>query len=115
MPSILPIIYKLYYSAEINDHQESIGRQEGEGPSFGKSKLTQEMRIHRESLHKEQVNERINEEFQINRPANVHFHTEKPNNNPYLLMKLREEGRTVNGVDYDEKLRDGNYKTELTS
>lgn len=30
-------------------------------------------------------------------------------------MKLREEGKTVNGVDYDEKLRDGNYKTELTS
>jgi hypothetical protein len=45
----------------------------------------------------------------------VHFHTEKPNNNPYLLMKLRNEGKTVNGVDYDEKLRDGNYKTDLTS
>jgi hypothetical protein len=73
------------------------------------------MRIHRESLHKEQVNERINEEFQINQPANVHFHTEKPNNNPYLLMKLRNEGKTLNGVDYDEKLRDGNYKTELTN
>jgi hypothetical protein len=61
------------------------------------------------------VNERINEEFQINRPANVHFHTEKPNNNPYLLMKMRNEGRSINGVDYDDKLRDGNYKTELTS
>lgn len=25
------------------------------------------------------------------------------------------EGKTINGVDYDEKLRDGHYKTELTS
>lgn len=29
-------------------------------------------------------------------------------------MKLRNEGKTINGVDYDEKLRDGNYKTQLT-
>ena len=30
-------------------------------------------------------------------------------------MKMRNEGKAINGVDYDEKLRDGNYKTELTS
>lgn len=28
---------------------------------------------------------------------------------------MRNEGRTINGVDYEEKLRDGNYKTELTN
>lgn len=44
----------------------------------------------------------------------MHFYTEKPNNNPYLLMKMREQGRTINGVDYEEKLRDGHYRTELT-
>lgn len=72
------------------------------------------MRIHRESLHKEAVCEKINENFQIDRPANINFYTEKPNNNPYLLMKMRGEGKTINGVDYEEKLRDGYYKTELT-
>jgi hypothetical protein len=30
-------------------------------------------------------------------------------------MKLRNEGRTINGVDFDEKLREGSNKTELTS
>lgn len=30
-------------------------------------------------------------------------------------MKMKDEGKTINGVDYQEKLRDGNYKTELTS
>lgn len=30
-------------------------------------------------------------------------------------MKMRDEGKTINGVDYEEKLRDGNYKTELTN
>ena len=30
-------------------------------------------------------------------------------------MKMKEEGKTINGVDYEEKLRDGHYKTELTS
>ena len=29
-------------------------------------------------------------------------------------MKMRQEGKTINGVDYEEKLRDGFYKTELT-
>lgn len=29
-------------------------------------------------------------------------------------MKMREEGKKINGVDYEEKLRDGFYKTELT-
>lgn len=29
-------------------------------------------------------------------------------------MKMRNQGKTINGVDYDEKLRDGYYKTELT-
>lgn len=29
-------------------------------------------------------------------------------------MKMRDQGRTINGVDYEEKLRDGYYKTELT-
>ena len=30
-------------------------------------------------------------------------------------MKMRGEGRTINGVDYDDKLRDGHYKTQLTA
>jgi hypothetical protein len=29
-------------------------------------------------------------------------------------MKMRNEGKTIQGVDYEEKLRDGHYKTELT-
>ena len=29
-------------------------------------------------------------------------------------MKMRAEGKTINGVDYEEKLRDGYYKTQLT-
>ena len=29
-------------------------------------------------------------------------------------MKMREEGKNINGVDYEEKLRDGYYKTQLT-
>ena len=49
----------------------------------------------------------------MNRPENVHFYTEKPSNNPYLLMKMRNEGKNINGVDYEEKLRDGNAGTEL--
>ena len=30
-------------------------------------------------------------------------------------MKLRNEGKTVNGVDFDEKLRDNSNRTELTN
>ena len=71
------------------------------------------MRIHREGLHKEHMAEKINYDFQINRPENVHFYTEKPNNNPYLLMKMRNEGKNINGVDYEEKLRDDNPNTQL--
>lgn len=29
-------------------------------------------------------------------------------------MKMRQEGKTINGVDYEEKLRDGYKDTELT-
>jgi hypothetical protein len=29
-------------------------------------------------------------------------------------MKMRNEGKTISGVDYEDKLRDSNYNTELT-
>lgn len=50
----------------------------------------------------------------INEPKNVKFLSEKPNNNPFLLMKYRNEGKTIKGVDIDEKLDDEMQKTNLT-
>lgn len=51
----------------------------------------------------------------INEPKNVKFYTEKPNNNPFLLMKYQNEGRTIKGVDIEEKLDDEMQKTNLTA
>lgn len=34
----------------------------------------------------------------------VNVYSEKPNTNKMLLMKMRDEGRTINGVDYEEVL-----------
>lgn len=31
----------------------------------------------------------------------VHVFSEKPNTNKMLLMKMKDEGKTINGVDYD--------------
>ena len=59
------------------------------------------MRIHRESLKKEQQHEIVYENFKINEPKKVDFYADKPNNNPFLLMKYRNEGKTINGVDID--------------
>ena len=72
------------------------------------------MRIFREGVKKEKISSKINEDFQLNQPEKLHFNTQKPNNNPYLLMKIKNAGGTLNGVDFEEKLRDGFNKTELT-
>lgn len=72
------------------------------------------MRIHREGLHKEQLAEKINENFQMNQPSHIHFYTEKVNNNPYLLMKFQNEGRTISGVDINEKLGERSSSGVLT-
>lgn len=73
------------------------------------------MRIYRESLKKEHNNQKIYEDFKINHPQKVDFYAEKPNNNPFLLMKYQNEGRTINGVDMSEKLDDQMQKTVLTN
>ena len=69
------------------------------------------MRVHRENLKKEEAAQRVYENFQINEPHKINFHADKPNNNPFLLMKLRNEGKNVNGVDINEKLNDEMNKT----
>ena len=50
----------------------------------------QEMRIYRESLKKEHDHEIVYEDFKINQPRKVQFYAEKPNNNPFLLMKYKK-------------------------
>lgn len=55
------------------------------------------------------------EDFKINEPKNINFYSEKPNNNPFLLMKYKQEGRSINGVDIDERLNDDMQKTNLTA
>lgn len=40
--------------------------------------------------------------------------TQKPNNNPFLLMKLKSEGKNINGIDLDEKLQTSLNKTQLS-
>ena len=47
------------------------------------------MRIHRENLKKEGAKEIVYEDFKINEPHKINFYADKPNNNPFLLMKLR--------------------------
>ena len=51
--------------------------------------LTQEMKIYRESLKKEHAHQHIYEDFKINEPKKVNSYSEKPNNNPFLLMKYK--------------------------
>lgn len=72
------------------------------------------MRIYRESLKKEHAQQQIYENFKINEPKKVNFYSEKPNNNPFLLMKYKNEGWTINGVDMEEKLDDEMQKSNLT-
>lgn len=48
------------------------------------------MRIYRESLKKEHDHEIVYEDFKINQPRKVQFYAEKPNNNPFLLMKYKK-------------------------
>ena len=57
---------------------------------------------------------KLYDNFTINQPRNISFYTDKPNNNPFLLMKLKKEGRSLNGIDIDEKLNTG-LKTTLIS
>lgn len=73
------------------------------------------MRIHRESLKKEGKDRLIYEDFKMNQPSKINFFAEKPNNNPFLLMKYRNEGKTINGVDMGEKIDDQMQKTSLTN
>lgn len=60
------------------------------------------------------MHEKVYEDFKINEPQKVNFYADKPNNNPFLLMKYKNEGRTINGVDLDEKLEDDLQKSNLT-
>ncbi len=57
----------------------------------------------------------VYDNYQINRPTKIDFQADKPNNNPFLLMKMKDQGKVINGVDIDEKLQDSMNKTELTS
>jgi hypothetical protein len=47
------------------------------------------MRIFKEMVKKEAICSKLNENFQLNQPQKLQFNTEKPNNNPYLLLKLK--------------------------
>ena len=57
------------------------------------------MRVHRENLKREEVCQNIYHDFKINEPQKINFYADKPNNNPFLLMKLKEQGKEVKGVD----------------
>lgn len=73
------------------------------------------MRIYRESLRKEGAHQNVYESFAVNDPRKMGFFAEKPNNNPFLLIQYRNEGRTINGVDIDELLDDETKKATLTA
>jgi hypothetical protein len=47
------------------------------------------------------VSEKIYDDFKINQPAKLDSFTAKPNNNPFLLMKYKNEGKEINGIDID--------------
>lgn len=61
------------------------------------------------------MHEMVYEDFKINQPKNVQFYAEKPNNNPFLLMKYKNQGKTINGVDIEDKLNDDLHKANLTA
>ena len=60
------------------------------------------------------MNKKVFEEFKINSPANINIYSEKPNNNSFILEKYKKQGRTINGVDWNQQTDERVMKTVLT-